>query len=182
MSKQKCCTFIFKTLTNSKWEIQHFLVIFQKAKHNKLPKYLFFQKDRWQEWKLQLSHYSVSVLSCCMTRQEFVQSAQDSTKGWIQSRAPRGQAGGQPSLGGTSQSPPAYCRSPILFLLPQATHHFPQLWQTSSASQPYPTPTPNICPVHLICLSQQLNFMQAREALWPQLCFHFVAALLSSWL
>lgn len=124
--------------------------------------------------KLQLSHYPVSLLSQCMMRREFVWPPWGSTKGWIQCGAPRGQAGGGPSWGApashhlhTAACPVSLdMNSPTTPILPPLTPTTPPLpWQASSASQSYPTPTPNIC----IWSVHHTAWIYVTATLWPQL-------------
>ena len=138
--------------------------------------------------KLQLSHYPVSLLSRCMMRREFVWPPRGSTKGWIQSRAPRGQAGGGPSWGAPASHHLHTAAHPVsLDMNPHPPSLFPclgnppllLLWQASSASQSYPSPTPCICPVHLICPSCSLNSVwQQHYGLSCEHSFHAVTELI----
>lgn len=73
-------------------------ILADRATWDKLFWWKFFTAEA-TGLKLQLSHYPVSLLSRCMMRREFVWPPRGSTKGWIQSGAPRGQAGGGPSWG-----------------------------------------------------------------------------------
>lgn len=140
------------------------------------------------ELKLQLSHYPVSLLSRCMMRHEFVRPTRGSTKGWIQSRAPGGQAGRRPSWGAP------------------ASHHLHTAFRSVSPSHPSLSPSathpfPHLhAPANLICIPVLLPLLISAQSIssvhhtsWSlcggQLCglscehsFHFVAVLLSSWL
>ncbi len=118
-------------------------------------------------------------------------------KGLNSKRGTQGPSWRRAQLRSTSQPPPAYCCSPGLPgyepppSLPYFNHHPPLtpspppsllLWQASSASQSYPTPTPNICPVYLICPSRSLNSMWRQHyGLSCEHSFHSVTELLPSW-
>lgn len=94
------------------------------------------QLCRWAEvtrLNVQLSHYSLSLLSGCMMRSEFVWPPWGSTKAWIQRGGPRGQAGSRPSraapashhLHAAPQPASLGIIPPPLVLLPDKPHLHP---------------------------------------------------------
>lgn len=104
-------------------------------------------------------------------------------KGLNSKRGTQGPSWRRAQLRSTSQPPPAYCWSPSLpgyepppsLSSPASATPLLLLWQASSASQSYPTPTPYICPVHLICPSRSLNSMwQQHYGLSCEHSFHAV--------
>lgn len=122
-----------------------------------------------------------------MMRHEFVRPTRESTKGWIQSWAPGGQAGGQPSWGA-----PASHHLHTAFRPVSPSH--PSLSQ--SATHPFPhlhAPADLICiPVHILLplLISAQSISSVHHTSWilcrGQVCglsceqsFHFVAVLLS---
>lgn len=143
------------------------------------------------ELKLQLSHYPVSLAISEDDETWICLTYAGQHKGLNSKQGTRGPSWRQAQLRSTSQSPPAYCCSPsptppniTTTLCPSpspATNPSSSstpLWQASSASRSYPSPTLNICPVHLSCPS---------NSMWRQQCglscehpFHSVAALQSS--
>lgn len=128
-----------------------------------------------------------------MMRREFVWLPRGSTKGWIQSGAPGAKLAAGPAeehqpattcILLLAQSPWIWTPTlpPLLQLPPPLTPSTPMLWQASSASQSYPTPTPNISPVHLICPSHSLNSIWRQHyGLSCEHSFHSDTELLPSW-
>lgn len=117
--------------------------------------------------KVQLSHYSLSLLSDCMMRSEFVWPPRGSTKAWIQSGGPRGQAGSRPSW-----AAPA---SHHLHTAPQPASL--DIIPPISAIAPLLSDKPHLHPSHillpLLISASDLSITQPEfyvtATLWPQL-------------
>lgn len=101
--------------------------------------YEHFLQQRWRSWNCSWVIILYHWLSQGMMRHEFVWPTQGSTKGWIQSRAPRGQAGGRPSWTAPASHhlhtaarpvsldipPPPLCPSPSPATSPSSPFHHP---------------------------------------------------------
>lgn len=115
---------------------------------------------------VQLSHYSLSLLSGCMTRSEFVWPPRGDTKASIQSGGPRGQAGSRPSWAAPASHHLHTALQPASLDIIPSLRHLPLL-----SDKPHLHPSHILLP--LLISASDLSITQPEfyvtATLWPQL-------------